>query len=761
VRGWSVVGIALCLTTFARVGGAQIANIICESGELEVWKLEFEGNQAFTDAVLERSIETTQSSWTRRTFDFLPFKSGKAWCLDSLTVRRDSARIGYLYRRSGFLESSVDTEIRRLSPSRASVRFNVREGRPTIATQVQVHGLDSVPEKERILRTIPLRSGGRFDVLAMESTRDSITRWLRNRGYPQAEVLRDYEIAEGLLEASVSFNVYPGRRSWIGEILPSVVARQGEDVQIEPPRVQRALGIRRGDLYRERDLEEAKRSLYLTDAFRHVDVSIDSASLADELDSLVNINVQVVETDLHATRVSAGWGRLDCMRVQGSYSNAYFMRGLRRLDLTGRLSKIGSGKPLRFAGGDWCDKKHVREDIFSDTLNYYVGATLTQPALFGVRTVPSVTLYSERRSETNAYLRSTPIGGVASVQHEFRRGLPMTLSYQLEYGRTQAEPALFCAVFNICESAAREALLEYNRSAVAGLALTRDRTDGVTNPTRGSVMRFELRHASVFTGSTRLVRFTRGLVDASLYRQLLSGGVLVLRLRAGTVFGGDIKVEGNVNRYIPPQERLYAGGPTTVRGFEQNELGAAIYRISGASRYDTVTVTDEGRTITVFQASDSSRSEPVAIGGDNVIVANAEVRLTSPFFPDRIQYVLFADAGEVWNKGRESTRANFQGLKVTPGVGVRVLTPIGPVRVDVGYNPYSRPPGAAYANPETVGRAIPPLYCVSPGNRLEVTLSDSGYAQQAAGDCPATFAPIPRQTFWNRLTFQFSIGQAF
>jgi outer membrane protein assembly factor BamA len=760
VQGWwGVVGVILGLTTFARAVGAQATDIVCDPGDPEVWDLEFVGNSAFPDGALARGITTTQSSWTRRNLDFLPFKVGQSWCFDAHTVSVDSLRLVALFRRSGFLEVQVGSAVRRLSPSRVGVTFTIREGRPTIAARVTVNGVDSVLDAPRLLRALPLRPGGRFDVAVMEATRDSITRFLRNRGYPQAEVLRDYEIPEGALEANVTFNIYPGPRARIGEILPSVLAIQGRDVQIEPAHLQRALGIRRGDLYRERDLEDAKRSLYLTDAFRHVDVSIDSASLEDAVDSLVNINVSVVETELHATRVSAGWGRLDCMRVQGTYSDAYFMRGLRRFDLAGRLSKIGSGQPLAFAPS-WCDRR-VREDFFSDTLNYYLGATLTQPALFGVRTLPSITLYSERRSETNAYLRSTPIGSIASVQHELRPRLPVTFSYQLEYGRTQAEPALFCAVFNICEEVAREALLQYSRAAVAGASLVRDRTDGAANPTRGSVMRFEVRHASPFTGSQSIVRFTRGLVDASLYRQVTKGGVFVVRLRAGSVFGQDVRVGGAITRYIPPQERLYAGGPTTVRGFDQNELGAAIYRIS--SGYDTVTVSQGGRDITVFQTKspDSTASQPVAIGGDNVLVANAEVRLPSPFLSDRIQYVVFADAGEVWNKGRESTRANFQGLKVTPGVGVRLLTPIGPVRVDVGYNPYSRPPGQAFANPGQIGDEIPPLYCVSPGNRLEVTLSDSSYAQQAAGDCPATFAPNPRRTFWNRLTFQFSIGQAF
>ena len=50
--------------------------------------------------------------------------------------------------------------------------------------------------------------------------------------------------------------------------------------------------------------------------------------------------------------------------------------------------------------------------------------------------------------------------------------------------------------------------------------------------------------------------------------------MVAFRLRGGAVFGRTL---GSETGFIPPQERLYAGGPTSVRGFSQNELGSAIY----------------------------------------------------------------------------------------------------------------------------------------------------------------------------------------
>ena len=159
----------------------------------------------------------------------------------------------------------------------------------------------------------------------------------------------------------------------------------------------------------------------------------------------------------------------------------------------------------------------------------------------------------------------------------------------------------------------------------------------------------------------------------------------------------------------------------------------------------------------------------VPSGGDNVIIANAELRVRSVFLPDLIQYSIFVDAGEVWNRrgGNTGRQAPVQ-LKVTPGVGVRVFTPIGPVRIDVGYNPYQAPKGPAYFNDSARLQdiVVRPLYCVSPGNTLPVTPGGvtSGGAklppEQASGECPASFQPR-RLSFLSRLTLAFSIGQAF
>ena len=199
------------------------------------------------------------------------------------------------------------------------------------------------------------------------------------------------------------------------------------------------------------------------------------------------------------TRVSGGWATLDCFRAQATYTNLNFLGRLQRLELNARTSKIGNGAPLSFAR-PLCPQ--LASDEFSDTLNYYVSATISQGALSrpahdsGTRAVSASEGLNTRR-----FCEQMPIGIAATMQVIPRFGYPLALGCQVERGRTVAQPALFCALFSVCEDAARRTLLELRWQAVASAVFTRNRVDNLANPARGSLARFELRHASTTIGS--------------------------------------------------------------------------------------------------------------------------------------------------------------------------------------------------------------------------------------------------------------------
>jgi outer membrane protein insertion porin family len=737
----------------AFLGGssARAQDTNCDRGDLEVMRLEFEGNRAFSDAELAKTIVTTPSSWARR-YLYVPFTVRR--CLDRAEFPNDRARLIIFYRRRGYPRVTVDTAVKLLAPGNVEVRFRINEGPPMLLKSFAVIGLDSVPERARIIRDLPVREGGPFDRFAIDAATDTVRERLHNNGYPRAEVVPRFTVNDSALLAWDTLVVAAGPRTRIGAIKIQVTPLEGKTQKIPTRIVSRIMGLDSGQLFREYEVIDAQRALYQTEAYQHVSITPDSAA-----DSLVTLYANLAEAPMHAARVGAGYGTLDCFRLTGEFTDFNFLAGARRLDVNARVSKIGIGEPLDGTPG-MCPQ--AKRDVFSNRLNYYLGATLRQPIFLGLRSFPTITLYTQRLSEYNAYRRTTAIGGVASQTWRARTRTPVNLSYSMDLGRTEAQPALFCAVFNLCELAERERIERTQQLAVLSLGVTRDNSNSLLSPTRGSIIRLEARHSSPAILSNRDLQFNKVVGDASRYINAGGGNVLALRIRAGSVFGRNV---AGANAFIPPQERLYAGGPTTVRGFSQNELGSVIYISS--PKYVAFEFTDAAGTDTVLRqpVDDSSYRRVVPVGGNSLLVGNLELRLRSPVLPELLQFTIFTDAGEVWNRG--TPQVGGLKLKVTPGIQLTAFSPVGPVRLAIGYNPYQRPKGPIYY--EETGLADAPLLCVSPNNFIPTHFEYLDTQNptvptkitQDTGACPATYQPAKETSLRSKLTFSFAIGQAF
>ena len=729
------------------VGAQELA---CTSGDTEVRDVDFTGNRTFSDLELANGLVTTPSSWARRTLRVV----GTKRCLDHTELRLDVARLLVFYRKHGFQNVQVDTLLRPSGSDAVRITFDIDEGPPLTIGQLRITGLESVPDSARVTAGLPSAAGRRFDQYQLDSARYLIARRLRDGGYPVADVLRQATVDSAAGLADVELRVVPGKRAVLGEVRVDVTSRPGAEQQISDSFVHRLVQIRPGEPYAERDLVYAQRVLYRTDAYDHVDIVLDSAQLASPTDSSLDVLVRVRETEMRTVRAGLGYGTLDCMRASAEYTDVNWLRTARRFQLTGRISKIGIGEPLAMAPGICLAE--ARDDVYGDTLNYYVGATLQQLPLRGLLTLPTLSVYSERRSEFNAYLRTTPVA--LGLSRSWDRALPVTATYILEYGRTEAQPALLCAVFSLCAQDVRERVGEYQRLGVLTGSIVRDRSNHLLNPTNGSILRLDARVSPSLTGSEANQSFAQILGNGSWYRGVGGGAVLAARLRMGAVLAGK-------DGFVPPQERLYAGGPSTVRGYRQNELGPIVYLANSYVERDTVVNGTPTRTFVVDSTGRYDRVVPT--GGDFVVVGNLELRFPSPVLSDLLQFVLFTDVGELWSRnGDANTDVSFRDFKWTPGVGVRARSPVGPIRVDVGYNPRSLPAGAAYFDaPLREGSSVAPLYCVSPGNtipvRSEIVNGEVVPIQDPGFSCQPTFRPAERSGFFRRLTLNLSIGQAF
>jgi len=746
-----------------RDGRAQ--DLSCGQGDKEVLGLDFRGNRSIRDADLALRVTTTPSSRTRRWH--LGF--GQRRCLNHDELSRDVLRLTAYYRERGFYGARVDTLVQPLTPAAVRVVFNIQEGQPTRVASYTVTGLQGIPDSADIIRRLRLRVGDPFDFGLYRADIDTVVHRLREEGYYRADALSAYDRDTSLV-AHASITAVPGTRARFGEPAFFIDSAAGRGQQIRTEVVQRVMRIRAGQWYSDQAILDAQRNLFQLGTYRHLEIAPLPDTLQPPGDSIVLLGVRLSEDYMKQLDSEIGWATLDCGRVRLQYTDKNFLGTARRLEVNGQVSKIGYGEPLATqATRDFCtlrwlgesNQTDLVEDPFSLKMHYFIGATVRQPRLLGTRWVPAVSLYSERRGEFKAYLRETEIGGDFSATRDLADRTPLRLGYTLEYGQTTAEAAVLCALFNRCDPDPN-ALDIISRKAtlgVASAAIARIRTDNILSPSRGTAFRGEMRtSASRLLGTSEPLFFNKGTGDLAWYNRL--GGrssVLALRLRGGVVFGRKLSFDDPAG-FIPPQERLYAGGPTSVRGFQQNELGSLVYIARNA--IDTIATVPPGGTEPIYQFRIKPDSSPsldrsVPLGGNSLFVANIEYRMRDRFIlPDLLQYILFLDGGDVWSRESRSQR-----IKWTPGLGFRALTPVGPVLVNVGYNRYDRDNGPLYFNPN-----VSTLLCVSPGNT--VTYTRDAVTQQFSQidktqSCPSTFVPPPRTRLLQRLTFTFSIGSDF
>ena len=775
LRRWRHV-VAVCLGLLApSLASAQrlvrAQRDACDPAELEVRSLTFDGNTAFTDGQLAGVISLTASDVSRR-LALIGFVFGVRRCGNPGLVAIDRARLVIYYRRRGYPDVQVDTVVRRVE-SVMDLRFVIREGRLTPIDTLRVVGVERIADNDRVTRRLPIVRGQPFDQYLLEQTRDTLRRRLADAGYPFAQVLLATDVLRGegadstQRTAVVEFAVRPGPLVTIGEVLVQSVARDGKQQEIPSPVVRRLIGLRPGDRYLQSDVERATRALYATDAYQQVRIEPrvpDTVSL--ETDSVrLDIVANLAERFMRSRTLSAGFGTLDCFRTQLQYTDRNLFHRARRLELTGRLSKLGIGRPVDVEGADaLCGAVANGKDPYSDRLNYYVGATLRPPVGPGGLRIPELTLYSEVRGEFQAYRRTTPIGAIASVTLQATPRLPVTLAYDLSFGRTEAQPALFCSVLNRCAPDDRRVFESTRRLAVIGANFSRDRTDDPINPRHGSYTRLAIRHASPFTLSDSAFKFSSAVLDASKFWGLGLGTTLAVRMQLGAVFGTN-------DRLVPPQERLYAGGPTTVRGFRQNELGPVAYVVNPDSATQPFISRPNGDGSFTYEVNPSVQPfRIVPVGGNTVAVGNVELRVRSPFLPTLFQWTLFADFGQVWSRGGSDASLRNSTLRTTPGIGARIFSPIGVVRLDFGYNNYPPRAGAAYFNELARADGTQALLCVSPGNNIRATkITETGsdnvvitrISQASYDSCLGSYSPQRNRGALGPFTFFFAIGQAF
>jgi outer membrane protein assembly complex protein YaeT len=262
---------------------------------------------------------------------------------------------------------------------------------------------------------------------------------------------------------------------------------------------------------------------------------------------------------------------------------------------------------------------------------------VSEPFLFGSEVFADVSVTALRREEPSFTRLSTGID--ASLTRRWGEDWATGVSYQ--FRRSAAENV------DITDPAALAALDDVDISAIE-ISGRLDTRDSPLVPTSGHSARLAIQWGDQVLGSE--LDFLRTRYRQSHYFPLPGRDtVLALAVRSGVIIPTHDTID------IPIQELFFNGGENTVRSFRQDELGPL-----------------------------DANGQP--LGGEAFTVLSAELRQK---LHGNLSGALFFDWGNV--AANYEDYFDFDDFRPAVGIGLRYLLPIGPLRLDAGWNPTAAP----------------------------------------------------------------------
>ncbi|MEN8132304.1 MAG: outer membrane protein assembly factor BamA [Pseudomonadota bacterium] len=343
----------------------------------------------------------------------------------------------------------------------------------------------------------------------------------------------------------------------------------------------------------------------------------------DQADVPLDIEFELNERKPHTLRLGIGASSVESMRYEAEWIHRNFLNEAERLSLLARVSGIQQGLEAK-----------LYEPYFVNRAN-----SLTHKLFL---------LNNKRiRSEPFGILDSIfnivdpqpaydllSVGAESRLNHRFTKRFNGVVGLELSSND----------FYNIDPAAVEEAGLETVEDNILFIQFSElewNGRDDNLNPTKGEFLRGQIEHSNKALLSD--VNFTKLTLDGRYYQPITSELILATRLKIG-----GIEPYGDT-RDVPANVRFFAGGPGSVRGFELNRLGPL-----------------------------DANGNPV--GGNSLIEGSVELRF--PLLGDVVSGALFVDFGNVFSA---PFTYPLEDLRYAVGPGLRYLTPIGPLRFDVGF----------------------------------------------------------------------------
>jgi len=591
-------------------------------------------------------------------------------------VEADRVSMEGLYKSNGFLDVKVDANIQDNVDGHGGdlfVKFVVKEGIQTRVAALTIDGNHAFSDEELqgVVGSLP---GQPYSDSNVGSDRANILALYYNEGYPEATLRPAVEDVEpkkdaeetkapseknGREEATehkevkVAYHIEEGPQTRVRKVLLSGF------VHTRPAVIRRQIQVKPNAPLRQGEVVDTQRRLYNLGIFNRVTVAPQNPTGS-------NPDKDVVALVEEAKRYTLAYGggfevqRLASSTDPTSGAVQAAPRGIleiSKLNLTGRADTLS----LKLRGSTLQGRA---------LLGYSSPNTFASPK-FSFQ----ATAYFEKTRDINTFNETRYEGSVQLTQQATTR---TTLLYRYSFRK------ILVADVKIPQE---EIPLFQQPTLVSqfGISWVRDTRDNPADAAKGTLNSADFGLADTYFGSS--ASFTRFLYQNSSYYPIKRRFSFARSLRFGLLnpYRDTVSLTfppptgSNLPPVIPLPERFFAGGGTSLRGFALNQAGPR----------------------------DSGSGFPV--GGQAMLVLNQEFRfpMRLPYFGTSLGGTLFYDGGNVYSRAsRISFRASlprptFDGSATpqcltncsnelnyfahTIGLGLRYATPVGPIRIDLGY----------------------------------------------------------------------------
>ncbi len=657
--------------------------------DVQVRVEEFEGGVRLIFVVTERplvrevSFEGNQEIKTEELRDKAAIRVGVLY--NPVEVQRATEAIRQRYEEEGFFGVQITPRTERTPEGDLRVVFRIAEGRKMYIDRIVIEGNQALSAKqikgamatqERLFWILPFSKVSRR---VFEDDAERILNLYADNGYIQArvesqEIVPDFQRGKLTLRVRVveGPQFRTGRVTFRGN---EVLA----DEQIAP-----LIKLKEGDVFDRGLLRQSIRAI--ADRYSEIGRARADVSPTTDIDNAarrVDVTVTIKEgPEVYVERINITGNtkssekvlRRELRLVEGElFTMQKLVRSRQRLFNLGYFDEVN----IATEPGTTPDRIIVNVDVkeratglfsvgagYSSLDNLFETIDVTQRNLFGRGQEVYARFRIGAQSRlgqagfTEPYLFDIPLRAGFDVydrQREFpdfteeRLGGDIRAAYPLaEYVTLGGDYRLErVEISDVAESASDDLKRELGKklNSVIEVALTRDSRDNIFEPTTGSRNTLELAFAGL-GGDTRFYRVvgeTGHFFPLPIFNWILSARAL----------GG--YVSGWGGEEVPIFERFFLGGATTLRGQKTRSVGPK----------------DENGAV---------------IGGTSEVLFSTELLI--PVFP-RFRLVFFFDAGNAYGFGDSFDPTN---LRLGAGAGFRFFSPLGPLRLEVGYN-LDRKPG--------------------------------------------------------------------